>query len=239
MAYQAVFKRRELKYMVSQEQKLRLLQTIMQYMALDGYGRTTIRNVYFDTENYRLVRRSIEKPTYKEKLRIRSYAQATPESKVFVELKKKARHIVYKRRVSMQEAEAMAWICGTRPCGVTTQITEEIDYFIRYYQTLRPVVFLSYAREAFYSLDGSDFRVTFDDAILCRRHDLSLTSEAYGAPILPEGRVLMEIKCVGSIPLWMTHALSDARIYNTSFSKYGTAYQTMIFPELREGLRYA
>lgn len=57
-------------------------------MALDEYGRTTIRNLYFDTDNYRLIRRSIDKPAYKEKLRVRSYKQADADSTVFVELKK-------------------------------------------------------------------------------------------------------------------------------------------------------
>lgn len=67
---QDVFKRYELKYMITKEQKEKLLKAMEPYMALDKYGRTTIRNIYFDTENYRLVRRSIERPAYKEKLRI-------------------------------------------------------------------------------------------------------------------------------------------------------------------------
>jgi len=119
-----------------------------------------------------------------------------------------------------------------------TQISEEIDYFMDYYETLHPVVFLSYEREAFYSKDKSDFRVTFDDTILCRQEDLSLESEVYGTPLLPEGKVLMEIKCSGGIPLWMAHVLSAEHIYKTSFSKYGTAYQTMILPKLMEVSHY-
>ena len=126
----------------------------------------------------------------------------------------------------------MEWISGERHCHKHTQIANEIDYFLDYYKTLHPVVFLSYEREAFYARDGSDFRVTFDDTILCRQEDLSLESDVYGTPILPEGKVLMEIKCSGGIPLWMTHVLSKEHIYKTSFSKYGTAYRTLIFPQL-------
>ena len=209
------------------------------YTALDKYGRTTIRNIYFDTDTYRLIRHSIEKPAYKEKLRIRSYSQADPESAVFVELKKKYKHIVYKRRVSLPETEAMAWICREKHCRMKTQISEEIDYFLEYYGTLHPVVFLSYEREAYYSKDQSDFRVTFDDTILCRQDNLSLESEIYGTPILPEGMTLMEIKCSGGIPLWMTHVLSKEHIYKTSYSKYGTAYEKLIFPKLKEDTHYA
>ena len=232
MAFQTVFKRYEIKYMLTQEQKEKMLQAMEPYMSLDKYGCTTIRNIYFDTDNYQLIRHSIEKPTYKEKLRIRSYGKADPDSTVFVELKKKYQDVVYKRRISLPEAEAMEWVCGGRHCSKDTQISEEVDYFLNYYKTLHPAVFLSYEREAFYSKDGSDFRVTFDDTILCRQEDLSLESEVYGTPILPEGMVLMEIKCSASIPLWMTHVLSNEHLFKTSFSKYGTVYQTIIFPKL-------
>lgn len=239
MAYQTVFKRYELKYLLTQEQKRKILEAMAPYMALDEFGRTTIRNIYFDTNNYRLVRHSIAKPAYKEKLRIRSYHQAVPGSTVFVELKKKYNQVVYKRRVSLPEEEAMEWVCKEHLGSMSNQIAKEIDYFLDYYEALRPAVFLSYEREAFYSMDQSDFRVTFDDTILCRQHDLSLESEVYGTPLLPEGMVLMEIKCSGGIPLWMTHALSEEHIYKTSFSKYGTAYQTIIFPKLKETVCYA
>ena len=231
MTYQTVFKRYEIKYLLDEDQKSNILTAMAPYMELDKYGRSTIYNIYFDTDTYRLIRQSIEKPVYKEKLRIRSYGKASPDSTVFVELKKKYNNVVYKRRVSLCENEAMRWVCGDEHCGKRTQISREVDYFIKYYESLHPTAFLSYEREAFYSKDGSDFRVTFDDNILCRQNDLSLCSEACGTPILPKGKVLMEVKCSGGIPLWMTHVLSDERIYKTSFSKYGTAYKTMIFPD--------
>ena len=110
------------------------------------------------------------------------------------------------------------------------QISREIGYFMKYYESLTPAVFLSYEREAYYGRNDSSFRVTFDENILCRQYDLSLESGVYGAPLLDRDHILMEIKCGGGIPLWMTHVLSDQKIYKTSFSKYGTAYQTLIFP---------
>ena len=233
MGVQTVFKRYELKYLLTQDQKERVLQGMETHMALDRYGKTTVRNIYFDTHNYRLIRRSIDKPSYKEKLRIRSYNQATAGSAVFVELKKKYNSIVYKRRISMPAKAAMDWISGQCPCLKGTQISEEVDYFLAFYQTLHPVVFLSYEREAYYANDGSDFRVTFDDHILCRQDDISLESPVYGTPLLPEGVMLMELKCSGGIPLWMTSILSREQIYKTSFSKYGTAYQTIIHPQTK------
>ena len=232
MAFQTVFKRYELKYMLTLEQKEKILEAMSSYMQIDKYGRTTIRNFYFDTDNYRLIRRSIEKPAYKEKIRIRSYAQATADSTVFVELKKKYEKVVYKRRLPLCEADAMSWVCRENPCPVNTQISREIDYFIDFYGKLKPTVFLSYEREAYYDKGGGDFRVTFDDNILARQTNVNLCSTSYGTPILPEGEVLMELKCSGGIPLWMVEVLSRERIYKTSFSKYGTAYSTLIFPEI-------
>lgn len=231
MAYQTVFKRYELKYLLTPKQKATVLQAIKPYMELDKYGRATIRNIYFDTDHYRLIRRSLEKPAYKEKLRIRSYCQATPDSAVFVELKKKYDHVVYKRRISLSEQEAMRWICEREKCPMDTQISREIDYFVDFYGGLRPTAFLSYEREAFCERDGGDFRVTFDDRILCRQEDISLTSPVWGTPLLEDGSVLMEIKCSGGIPLWMARILSEMHTYKTSFSKYGTAYRELIFPK--------
>lgn len=231
MAYQAVFKRYELKYLLTLEQKEIILKEMAPYMALDKYGRTTIRNVYFDTDNYRLIRHSMEKPAYKEKLRLRSYAQAKPGSPIFVELKKKYQSVVYKRRLSMPEQQAMDWASGRKPWDGDCQIAREINYFLNYYQTLHPTVFLSYEREAYYCKDGGDFRVTFDDHILARQEALSLEADVWGTPLLRDGMVLMEIKTGGGIPLWMTHVLTREHIYKTSFSKYGTAYEKIIFPQ--------
>ena len=231
MAVQTVFKRYELKYLLTQAQKETVLQAMQPYMSLDNYGRTTIRNLYYDTDTYLLIRRSIEKPAYKEKLRIRSYSRVDGDSAAFVELKKKYKSVVYKRRISLPYAEATAWLSRERHPDKHTQIANEIDYFLDYYGSLHPTVFLSYVREAYYANDGSDFRVTFDDNILCRQDELSLDSDVYGTEILPEGKVLMEIKCSGGIPLWMTHVLSEEKIYKTSFSKYGTAYGMLIFPQ--------
>ena len=228
---QTVFERYELKYLLTEAQKQKIFAAMEAFMQPDRYGWTTIRNLYYDTDNCLLIRRSVEKPVYKEKLRIRSYSQATADDTVFVELKKKYKSVVYKRRIPMQNKDAIKWLAGEYHPDDPTQIAEEIDYFLSFYGALAPKVFLSYRRQAYYAKDGSDFRITFDDQILCRQTDLSLQSDVYGTEILPAGQVLMEIKCSGGIPLWMTKVLSEEKIYKTSFSKYGTAYKTLIFPK--------
>ena len=206
---------------------------------MDDYGRTVIRNIYFDTENFRLIRRSLEKPVYKEKLRIRSYKPVQITDPVFVEIKKKYKSVVYKRRLLLPEKTVMESFRTGEPLPVCSQIGDEIQYFREYYKNLQPSVFLSYEREAFYSLDGSDFRVTFDENILYRRNDISLGSEIYGHPLLGKQQTLMEIKTSGGIPLWMSETLTKHHLYKTSFSKYGSAYQRMMEAAMQGEYCYA
>ena len=239
MAYQMTFKRYELKYLLNKKEKEEILLAMKPHMKLDDYGRTVIRNIYFDTENFRLIRRSLEKPVYKEKLRIRSYKPVQITDPVFVEIKKKYKSVVYKRRLLLPEKTVMESFRTGEPLPVCSQIGDEIQYFREYYKNLQPSVFLSYEREAFHSLDGSDFRVTFDENILYRRNDISLGSEIYGHPLLGKQQTLMEIKTSGGIPLWMSETLTKHHLYKTSFSKYDSAYQRMMEAAMQGGYCYA
>ena len=237
MSYKSVFRRYELKYLLTEAQREFVLLAMADHMRLDSYGHTTIRNVYYDTDNYRLIRRSIEKPSYKEKLRVRSYSLADRDSTVFVELKKKYNRVVYKRRIVLPEAIATDWLSGNTEAPCDTQISREIDYFKSYYEGLHPTMFLSYERDAYYDINGGDFRVTFDTNIIARQTDISLCTDVYGTSILPKDRILMELKCPGAIPLWMVKALSEGRIYKTPFSKYGRAYIDMVLPAFHKKLQ--
>ena len=234
MAYQSVFARYESKYLLMGAQYERIAAAAAQHMAPDPYGRTTIRNVYFDTPDYRLIRRSMEKPVYKEKLRIRSYAPAGDTDDVFVELKKKYKGVVYKRRLAFPQQSAVDWLSGGPPPGGDSQIRREIQAFARFYGALRPTVYLSYDREAWFGADG--FRVTFDTNLRARQTELTLAATPGGTLLLPEDKVLMELKCNGGLPLWMTKLLTEEKLYKTSFSKYGTAYQTLIYPDIKEAM---
>jgi len=238
MAYKNVFKRYEIKYLISQSQQEIIKNEMQKYTVCDEYGKSTICNIYFDTPDYLLIRKSIEKPLYKEKLRLRSYGTASPDSTVFAELKKKYNSIVYKRRMALPEEAAMNFLCK----GISynnTQISREIDYFLSVNQTLQPAVFLSYSREAFFANDSNDFRITFDNSILWRNYDLSLCSGICGTPLLPESTVLMELKTSAAIPLWMTSLLSENHIYKTSFSKYGNAYKAIWLSKYKGEKYYA
>ena len=137
--------------------------------------------------------------------------------------------------MQLPEEKVMESFQTGTPLPVHSQIGDEIQYFRDYYENLHPSVFLSYEREAYYSLDGSDFRVPFDENILYRRKDFSLGSEIYGVSLLGEDRTLMEIKTSGGIPLWMSETLTKHHLYKTSFSKYGSAYQCILAESLQGG----
>ena len=228
MSHIDVFKRYEYKYMLDADSKAELLEVLDGHMKLDEYGRTTIRNVYYDTPDYALIRKSLEKPVYKEKLRVRSYSKVTEDDNVYVEIKKKYMGIVYKRRTAVREHQAEGWLDGTYPQPYISQIADEIEYFRRLYKGLKPSCFLSYERESYYSTDGSGLRLTMDEKILGRTCDMSLTEGVYGDRIIPPGCTLLELKTAGAIPLYLTKFLSDNDIARTSFSKYGSYYENKI-----------
>ncbi len=231
MNTQMVFRRYEQKYLLNREQRKLVLQAMEPYMRSDEYGRTTVRNIYFDTEDYRLIRRSMEKPVYKEKLRIRSYRRTRPGEAVFVELKKKYKKIVFKRRILLPENTAMDWLCCGREAPFDTQIAREIEYFRDFYSPLRPTMFLAYERDAFFDRNGGDLRITFDESIRARTTDLSTGMDDRGMPLPMGDAVLMEVKTAGGIPLWLTRLLSEQRLYSAPFSKYAVAYREIVFPK--------
>lgn len=233
-----IFKRREMKYKLTVAQ-YELLQSVMQeYMTLDQYGVHTIQNLYFDTEDYLLIRRSIEKPRYKEKLRVRAYGMANEQSTVFVELKKKFKGIVYKRRVAMTDKQAHEFLAGQLPADHPSQIIKEIDYFMHFYKNLRPRVLLSYQREAYFGKEDPNFRMTFDQKVLVRDQDIDLSKAPYGDPILPSNTVLLEVKTNLGLPRWLLDFFSEHHIFKTSFSKYGTAYQNILRHKVQGGTHH-
>ncbi|MDY0235790.1 MAG: polyphosphate polymerase domain-containing protein [Gudongella sp.] len=231
MGYQNVFSRYELKYLIPIEEKNNLLKVMEKYMNTDDFGKSTICNIYFDTPDKLLIRRSLEKPCYKEKLRIRSYGIASPESKVFIEIKKKYKGVVYKRRINLEEKTATSYLVDHTPLINQNQISKEIDYLMQTYKDIEPSVFLSYEREAFYSKEDSNFRMTFDENLLMRDYDLSLNSGIYGDQILPKDMAIMELKTVLGIPKWLLDFLDENKLYKTSFSKYGNAYLNLLLPK--------
>lgn len=221
MKNQMTFQRYEYKYLLTRKQRDTILRGMEPFMRPDEFPHSSIRNLYYDTPDDRLIRTSLMQPVYKEKLRVRSYGRAEADSPVFVELKKKYDGVVYKRRITMPREEALLALAGKCPLP-DSQIGREIGAALRFYPGLQPRAALSYERDSFAEIDG-DLRLTFDENIRYRFDSLSLND--WGENLLPQDYVLMELKLPGVMPLWMAHLLSEQGIYKTRFSKYGAAYE--------------
>ncbi len=221
------FARYEKKYFLTPAQQKQLIHRLQPFMQADSYGKYTICNLYYDTDDWHLIRASIEKPAYKEKLRVRSYGVSTADSKLFVELKKKYAGVVYKRRITTEASRVEPFLCGAEPGSRYGQIGQEIAWFQSFYHA-RPKVFIAYDRRAFAGMDDPNLRITFDTNMRWRDYDLDLCLGDYGQPLLPSEQVLMEIKIPGACPLWLSRLLSETGIFPTSFSKYGACYREHI-----------
>jgi hypothetical protein len=221
MSDQFIFRRIEKKYRITPKQRTHLLQLVGHRLTPDPHGKSTVCSLYLDTPDFLLIRNSIDAKAYKEKLRLRSYGTPNENSKVFFEIKKKYKGIVYKRRASMKLSEAMNYINGGSP-PFESQIISEIDYAMNYYRRPAPAMLIACEREAFFDTEAPDLRLTFDSDIRYRTCELSLSKGADGTPLASD--IILEVKTGGAMPLWLAHALDACSIYPTSFSKYGTAY---------------
>ncbi len=218
------FKRYEKKYLLSPERYAALRQQLDEHIVPDVYFKSTVCSIYYDSDDYQLIRHSIEGPVYKEKLRVRSYNVPGPDDTVFVELKKKYKGIVYKRRVTMSAVQAADYLAGKCPPPEVSQITREIDWFLHENRPV-PKVFIACDRAAYVAKDNPELRITFDSSIRWRDTDLSLTAGDRGQELLSDGQMLMEIKLPEAAPLWLAHMLSRLEIFPRGFSKYGQCYQ--------------
>ena len=226
-----IFKRVEKKYLLDSSKREALLEAISPMLIPDSYGRSTISSFYLDTPDYRIIRASIaakeEGHAYKEKLRLRAYGTPDDGSQVFLEIKKKYKGVVYKRRISLTLAEAMDYINGGAS-PPDSQIMREIDYAMNFYCHPKPAALVSYERDAFFVRDLPAIRITFDSNVRYRSDDLDLSHGSRGKILIPDGVSIMEIKTDVAMPLWLSHVLDRQKIYPSSFSKYGNAYLDII-----------
>lgn len=228
----SVMKRYELKYLLNSEQLQFFMDHIIQYMKVDKYGLTSIASIYFDTPDYRLINKSIEKPKYKEKLRLRGYGIVTSNKPTFLEVKRKCESIVYKRRIALSEKDAFALITS-KEAKEKTQISRELEAFMETYKTLEPKYMIIYDRLAYYQ-DNSDLRITIDMNPRYRTYDLNLHTSMDGTPLIENGGAILEVKVQHSVPLWLSAILSEGKIYQTSFSKVGTAHKIEMKKKLQQ-----
>lgn len=224
----SIYERYEKKYILTTLQYEKMIAFLADKTEENKYSKAQIGSLYYDTPDYRLIRASIEKPVYKEKLRVRSYGIPRDNTPSFIELKKKYRRVVYKRRLSLPYKDATHFI-NMQDDGNCNQIGKEILAFCRTYASLHPAMICFCDRYAITGIEDLELRLTFDKNIISRNTDLDLRKGAFGIRILDKDFYLMEIKVPGVIPLWLAKALDEFNIYPNSFSKYGTAYKKIIF----------
>ena len=229
------FKRYEKKYLLSARKFELLWERLREHLVPDLFHRSTVCSIYYDSDDFSLIRHSLEKPVYKEKLRLRSYNVPGPDGEVFVELKKKYKGVVYKRRVRMSAVEAERYLAGQSRPPEEGQILREIDFFLQTHE-VSPKAFIACEREAWVDREEPELRITFVRNLRWRDTDLHLTAGSGGEPLLPDGEVLMEIKIPGAAPLWLAHLLSELEIFPTSFSKYGTCYRQDLLEKYFNGV---
>lgn len=218
-----IFKRIEKKYLLTEKQYHSLLKEVEDHLEKDKYFKSTICNVYFDTDNYDLIVESIEKPTFKLKVRLRSYNIPNLNDKVFLEIKNKYKGIVGKRRVKITLEEFYNYLeRGIYP-NCNKQIMNEIDYLFKKYN-LKPKQYIAYDRESYYDKENKNFRITFDQNLRSRKEDLNLEYGDAGKLHFKDNTYIMELKTLDSLPLWFTKVINKLKIYPTSFSKYGKIY---------------
>ncbi len=219
-----VMMRYELKYLMDRGQTAFLVRQLKGHMEPDRYGKTTIASLYYDTPDRRLIRTSMDRPDFKEKMRLRSYGPATEQSPVFLELKRKASGIVYKRRVQSTIPEVRAFFGGENELFADRQISRELNWFRDSYEPLEPACLILYDRVAYFEPDG-DLRLTIDFNPRYRMADLRLTGDMEGNPLLANGDAILEVKVQAAMPLWLSAILDEGQICQSSFSKYGEAYR--------------
>lgn len=229
-----VFNRYESKYVMDHAAYERIYAALLEYMEKDEYNKHefySISNLYFDTPNDSLIRQSLAKPKYKEKLRLRAYGVPSEDAKVYLEIKKKVFGLVNKRRTALKLNEAYEFVRTGRPPELqpymNPQVVDEIEYFLRLYD-LEPKVYLSYDRKALFDKTSRDLRITFDTNIRCRRYDVQLERGDYGEQLMEPGQWLMEVKAEKTVPAWLSKMLSEHGLYRTGFSKYGNEYKKLV-----------
>jgi SPX domain protein involved in polyphosphate accumulation len=231
---QNIFRRREKKYLITSEQGATLQTLIACHTTVDQQGEYLIRDLYYDTANWDIIYKSTEKPSYKEKLRLRLYGEYNSDSQGFLEMKRKYDGIVYKRRIAFPLDELKDRSIRETVSADDSQISREIGYFLQ----INPVsekIHIAYKRTAYNGIEDKCLRITFDRDIVF--HLCSLNSNYFseyndcqieGRQIIEQNQMLMEIKTEDAIPLWLTRTLSENNIFPVSFSKFGVCYARYI-----------
>ena len=236
-----IFDRIEKKYLINADQERTILKVVKKQMKRDNYHKSEVFNVYFDTDNFDLIIKSIDNPNFKEKLRARSYGGY---DKVFLEIKTKLKEwekgapknkVGYKRRLLVTRKDYGEFVAGKKTMeelaerkvelNTDVQIAREVDYLVKTL-SLKPRILVYYDRESYVGEGG--LRITFDRKLSYRDKDLRFVKKSGDQHFFENpDDLIMEIKAHGVMPLWLVRTLSRERAFPQQFSKIGKIYEVI------------
>ena len=220
-----IIDRMEQKYFISFDKYKELMNKIEDKLVKDKYFDERIYNIYFDNDQYEFIIKSLDKPLYKEKVRLRSYTEAKEGTNVFLEIKKKYKGLGNKRRVVIDYKDAINYIDNNIIPDTNKQIMSELDYTFKK-NNLKPKISLTYDRLSYAFKDDESYRVTFDTNIRYSNKKLDLVNIDDEDSLFNDGYI-MEVKTLKGYPNWFSKVLNELKIYPTSYSKVGEAYKKL------------
>ena len=220
-----IIDRMEQKYFVSFDKYKKLMDIIEDKLVKDKYFSERIYNIYFDNDEYEFMTKSLDKPLYKEKVRLRSYETADKNSNVFLEIKKKFQGHGNKRRVVINYNDAIDYINNKIIPDTNKQIMNELDYTFKK-NNLKPKISLTYDRLSYAFKEDDSYRITFDTNIRYSNKKIDLVDLDDDYCLFNDGYI-MEVKTLKGYPMWFIKALNELKLFPTSYSKVGEAYKEL------------
>lgn len=225
MTTETTAKRVEKKYIIQNDVLKDLLKDLEPYLVADKYKHSTITNLYFDTDDYEIIRRSIAATNFKEKFRIRSYSpEPVLDSQVFMEIKSKNDGVVYKERFQTTLFSAINFLNGVEDIE-DKAFADNMEIFMGKYPTMKPKMYIYYDRLSMKAKDSNKVRLTVDSNLTYRDINLDDLTNKSGKALLDSNYSIVEIKLNQEMPEWLEEVLENHQIEKGSFSKYGTAYK--------------
>lgn len=234
----------EEKYLLTRSEKNALMKAINKRLKHDTYYKEEVLSLYLDTANFDLAIKSLDRPNFRTKIRIRAYNIPKRSTKVFFEVKSKLavgkQKVGNKRRLIIPLKDFYAYLKSgdglERTAAIISdgdpqqiQVAKELNYLFKIYN-LRPQVLIASNRTAFVGKEYPNFRLTFDENLRFRTTNLKLEKGGNGEKYFPTAQnpkrnIIMEAKTMRAMPPWFVAELSKLKIYPTRFSKYGKIYQ--------------
>ena len=220
----------ELKYIISRETEINLLEELRYFMQFDDNcidkGFYENRSLYFDTASFRDYHEYVNGEKRRRKVRVRKYNLSN--TTVNLEIKNKLNKIVWKDKISNTQQNIFKFIENPW-VNLNKPNIDHVRYLLckRQYEAKCTVV---YKRVALSDIMGAGVRITFDSNIYAGPPGLfDRAVETNECRVLPPGITIMEIKFNRFVPNWLAAKLRDFSLSYTTYSKYVVSCDRFLF----------